>query len=128
MNELYVALSGAVVKAGTLVGVDDIDTFEQLLYRTPVVTVTLLDVPVAARDAFTAQAGTDTEYKFAWGQEDGTATPSGVGTDQMAVPTTRSWFRFSAWVRDVGTRTTDKGAALVLHLTLRSLVPVVVKV
>lgn len=56
MNELYVALSGAVVKAGTLVGVDDIDTFEQLLYRTSGVTVTLLDVPVAARDAFTVLA------------------------------------------------------------------------
>lgn len=114
MNELYVALSGAVVKAGTLVGVDDIDNVPAVLCRgTRSLDVTLPTAEVQAY--FTSLVGTDTAARLAWGQEDGTAAPT-LAAGAFTAGTSRTFIFFDAKVRDVSRRTTDAGPRMVLHL------------
>lgn len=131
MNELYMIYGMSMLKVGTLVGVDDVDTWDQLKKdnKTPRRFV-LHNVSLEASRALYALQASALGTRWAWGQEDGTLAPSYktdtespaawmtiYGTIDFDLPTTRTFFTFAEKVHDLGYRQSDKGVEIVLHLT-----------
>lgn len=136
MNELYMIYAGAVLKVGTLVGDDAMDTWDQMTDRDRKQRnrrFVLRNVSLEAARALYATQASGKGTRWAWGQENGTAAPTTkaetethaewlamYGNLQFSTPTTRTFFTFAERVHDLAYRNTDTGMELVLHLTLNN--------